>query len=409
MVGEVWICSGQSNMTLPLSATADAEAEIARVQFPNLRLFNACRNVAEEPLRENGGAWAVCTPQSAARFSGVAYYFGKSLLTNLNVAVGLVHASWPGVPGESWVPMAAQKGDPALANHLASWADKCENNESDIEAYEPKFQAWRKESEAAMRAGKTFPEQPDAPEGPRHQYYPANCYNGMIAPLMPFAARGVIWYQGEGNRDRAGQYDKLLAALIGAWRAGWRQPDLPFGIVQLANSGKPAGHAGGSMAAIREAQRRAAASIANAGLIVTCDIGDAADVHAKNKRDVGGRLALWARATVYGQKIEYAGPTFAALEVKDGRAVVRFTHAEGGLVARGGALQGFSLAGADGRFVEAAAVIEGDTVVLTAPGVPAPAAVDYSGSKSRNLRVEVGGWEARGERRTRGFSDLRRE
>jgi sialate O-acetylesterase len=208
---------------------------------------------------------------------------------------------------------------------------------------------------------------------------PSVLYNGMIAPLLPFAIKGAIWYQGESNADRAEQYRRLLPTMIGDWRARFGVGTFPFYIVQLANFQATAAQPReNNWAELREAQALTAAKVPHSGLAVAIDIGDADDIHPKNKAEVGRRLALWALAHDYGRKVECSGPWYKSMKVSGDKIRLRFDHVSGGLEARGGALKGFAIAGDDHKFVWADAVIEGNQVVVSSPQVPRPVAVRYA-------------------------------
>jgi sialate O-acetylesterase len=386
MVGEVWLASGQSNMSFQLSRTDDAAQAIAASANPALRMFTVSHDVSDTPERDVGGRWDVSSPETSPAFSAVAYHTARELQEKLQVPVGVIHSSWPGTPIEAWMGHAWLTSDPSFQSIFDAWAAKVKENAAAITAYEPMWLAWRHEADAAKAMHKPFPEQPeglDAPEGPRHPYYPSNTYNAMIAPVTPYALRGFLWYQGEANRDRAAQYAKLFPVMINGFRALWGEKDAPFLFVQLAGYGPtPAEPAESSSAELREAQTSALA-LPKTAMAVTIDIGNSQDVHPKNKRDVGHRLALAARSVAYGEKLVYSGPLYDNVTVEGSALRVHFQWVGGGLVAKGGSsLTGFAIAGADGRFVWANASIEGASVVVKSSGVPAPKSVRYAWGNS---------------------------
>ena len=335
LAGDVWLCSGQSNMQFGLGRSSNGTAEVAAANFPAIRVFSVANTTAADPQRTVVGAWQVCTPQTANRFTAVGYFFGRELNRDLKVPIGLIQSSWGGTRAEAWISREALSALPAYTN------------------------------EVAQAAG----------EGPNRVN---TLYNGMIAPLLPYRLRGAIWYQGEGNADRAAQYRGLLAVLIADWRARFDSGAFPFGIVQLANfkaaQTDPGENSG--WANLREAQTLVAQTVTNCGLATIIDIGDADDIHPRNKQDVGRRLALWALHDVYGRNVEFSGPVFTRCEVRGHEATLHFDHARG-LMARGGQPTGFVIASADKKYVWAQARIVGDTVVVSAPEVALPVVVRY--------------------------------
>lgn len=549
LVGEVWVCSGQSNMEAPLRQARDAEAEsVAAAAFTRMRFFTVDRVTARSPRSDCEGTWQVCSSSTALEFSATGYYFGRKLLQELNVPVGLINSSWCATAAETWTPMKALASHPSL-KHYADYAASLEQPEA-MARYRKDLAAWEDSifhrdagmTEAARhwsgmdggkkgwasvsvpgawqetlgrnvggalwfrhefdipaawagqdltlnlgpvsdfdttffnggQIGATGPDTPNAhllsrsytvpgrlvhtgraviavrifarhdrggftasnpfhmvlvapegilperlpicgtwqyrveralspktttlpePIGPDSKNFPAALYNGMIAPLVPFGVRGAIWYQGESNaagEGRAKEYNTLFPALIQGWRAAWQekapQPDpaqaFHFHFVQLANYGPRVSKSGGSQwAELREAQLRALV-LRHTGMAVAIDLGEADDLCLKNKQDAGLRLALNALARTYGRRVACSGPMFRRMTVRANRVILEFSHSEGGLVARGGKLSGFALAGADQRFIVAKATIDAsrgpghsaDTVVVTTPRIREPVAVRY--------------------------------
>jgi sialate O-acetylesterase len=379
LVGEVWVCSGQSNMQWPVSASTNAEEEIAAADYPRLRLFTVARKTADAPRDDCEGSWAACTPETVPGFSAVAYFFGRYLHKELDVPVGLVNTSWGGTPAEAWTSLDAQQGVPELEPTLARWNQQISQYDPQAaqQRYEKALEAWKQAADKAKPEGKPAPRRPRAPSNPADSpHRPASLYNGMIAPLIPFAIRGAIWYQGESNASRAEQYLTLFPAMIRNWRDKWGQGDFPFLFVQLApyryGNADPR-----NCAELREAQRLTLETVPNTGMAVTTDIGNVQDIHPKNKQDVGRRLALWALAKTYGQDLVYSGPLYESMSVEGDKIRVRFTHTGGGLVAKGGPLTHFTIAGKDGEFVPATATIEGETVVVHSDQVSDPVAVRF--------------------------------
>lgn len=544
LVGEVWICSGQSNMEWVVRNSNNADEEMSKGDWPQIRMYTVQRKVADKPMDDCDAMWQICTPENVGDFSAVGYFFGRYLHKKLDVPVGLLHTSWGGTPAESWTRYATvasneitqpiverfelelktyperldaykkkikeleESGDVLPTYHKdkgntgfeKGWADlqldDSEWTEVDVPGYWEYYgnmdidgaiwfrktieipAAWRgKELSLQLGAiddmdvtyfngiqvGSTGEETPDfyrhprdymvpgkwvqtgkavisvrvfdhygnggfsgpstsmriglkddlantavalkgnwkmkieealdpsaisgpggrgkpqQPRGPGHPHTPAGLYNGMLYPLAPYAIKGAIWYQGEANADRAYQYRTLLPAMINDWRVLWNQGDFPFGIVQLANfmpvNEEPEESA---WAELREAQTMTWLEDPNNGMATIIDIGDADDIHPRNKQDVGKRLALWALAKSYGKDIEYSGPVYKSMSIKDNQVILTFAHVGSGLTVKGNALKGFAIAGDDKKFIWAQAKIEGEKVVVWSDEIENPVAVRYA-------------------------------
>jgi len=369
LVGDVWIGSGQSNMQWAVRQTNNAEAEISGANFPQVRLFYVPRKGSSTPVEDVDAKWVVCTPESARDFSAVLYYFGRQLHQDLKVPMGLIHSSWGGTPIASWLSGPALTGNANLSPFLTFWQDaiaQYPNNNARYEMYVVKWEA----------DGKKGP-RPAAPLGPGHQHEPTTLYNGMIAPLAKYTIKGALWYQGESESGRAQGhiYGEALRTLATDWRRAFGHGDFPFFWVQLANFGNAAKN--GHWMRVQEGQVKAT-SLKRTGVVVINDIGEATDIHPKNKQDVGKRLALLARHVAYGQNgFVWSSPLYRQT-TRDGKNLrVWFDHVGTGLKTRdGGAVKGFVIAGAGGQFVPATATIEGATVVVS--GVADPRAVRYA-------------------------------
>ncbi len=374
LAGEVWVGSGQSNMTFGMGTVANSEREIAEASYPLIRLFTVAREVADSPRDDVKGSWQLCTPESVKTFSAVAYFFGREIQKTQRVPVGLIHSSWGGTPAQSWTEISAMKNDPALANILTDWRQTLADYPAKMQAYERKLPQWSDAVAEAKKNGAPPPARLNPPAGPGNQNTPAGLYNAMIAPLTPYAIRGAIWYQGEGNARpaQAEQYRRLFESMIEGWREAWGEGDFPFYFVQLANF-----HANPSWPVLRESQTKTL-ELRNTGMAVAIDVGNPSNIHPTNKQDVGHRLALVARANTYGEKIVYSGPMFRQMTTEGSDARLWFDSVGAGLEARGGKLTGFEIAGPDKKFVPAEARIEKDTVVVSAPGVSEPAAARYA-------------------------------
>ncbi|GBC98831.1 hypothetical protein HRbin17_01347 [bacterium HR17] len=378
LVGEVWVASGQSNMEWPVALAMNAEQEIAHATDPQIRLFQVPHRVADVPQEEVEGAWQVCAPETVKTFSAVAYFFARELRRHVRVPVGIIQSTWGGTPAEAWTSRSALESDPQLRPLLDRWQKVLADYPEAQKRYEEQVRRWQEEAEKAKAEGKPVPPRPHPPLGPGHPHAPSGLFNGMIAPLTKFVLRGVIWYQGESNVGRAAEYRRLFPTMITDWRKVWGLGDLPFLFVQLANFLAPKPEPSESAwAELREAQTFAL-KLPNTGMATAVDIGDANDIHPRNKQEVGRRLALVARALVYGEHVVYSGPVYERMQVEGNKVRLFFRHVDGGLVCKGEKLTGFAIAGPNGKFVWAEAVIDGDTVVVWSPQVAQPAAVRYA-------------------------------
>ena len=381
LVGEVWLVAGQSNMQRLLSETDNGEAAIAAADHPLIRLFNVSRQVAFKHAPPPLGQWQASSPQTVKEFSAAGYYFGVELEKELGVPIGLINASYGGSQAEAWTPVEYLLSSPELrptVDRTKTWDE--ERARVRVE-YDEAIKKWRADSDQAKAAGARPSPSPAVPDALREYRIAASIYDGMIAPLMPFYIRGAIWYQGESNEARAQQYGILLPTMIKGWRERWAEGDFPFGIVQLPNYRDPKPEpADEPWSHIREAQRRTVHSVVNTGLIVTIDIGEAHDIHPKNKLDVGKRMARWALADAYNRKITKSGPMFWAAMPRGSRMVLGFLEVGKGLrVSDGGELNEFAVAGEDRKWYWAKAKIVGkDTVEVWSDSVKKPIAARYA-------------------------------
>ncbi len=539
MVGDVWICSGQSNMKWPVKNCNHADEEIAAADHPGIRLFAVPCVTSEQPEYDVDGTWQVCSPETVPDFSAVAYFFGRELHRELDVPQGLIQTAWSGSPAEAWTTLETLQANPECAPILERYAAALKDYPRAFEKYKIQLANWKKaDSDKVDRSrqkdsgnkgfglgyaapgfddsawqtmtlpmmwepvmdidgavwfrrtvdapadwagqdltlslgivddfdvtyfngvqvgatGQETPnfweshreyavpgslvnpgrnviavrvfdhysnggfnspagqmtlaptsggqavslagdwrfqvsieldpdalvpaQRPKAPLGPTHSHSPARLYNAMIHPLAPYGIKGAIWYQGETNVGRACQYRKLLASMITDWRRVWGQGDFPFFTVQLANylaaKKQPVPSA---WAELREAQAMTLDTLPNTGLAVTIDIGEAQDIHPRNKQDVGRRLSLAAQALAFGGDVTGSGPRFKSMKIEGAWIRLYFDHIGGGLTAKGGPLKQFAIAGEDQKFVWADAVIEGDTIVVASDVVARPVAVRYA-------------------------------
>ncbi|WP_321519418.1 glycoside hydrolase family 88 protein [uncultured Bacteroides sp.] len=342
LIGEVWLCSGQSNMEFQVSKAEgwrtgmlNETEEMKDADYPEIRLFHVEHQLAHQgPVDDCVGHWVVCNPANLKDFSAVGFVFGRKLHKDLKVPVGLIQSTWGGTHAESWTKMGVMENDPLYADVLDKFAlknVKIEKNYCKV---------------------------------------PATLWNGMINPILPYTIKGTIWYQGESNSDRFEKYQSVFTNMINSWRAEWKQPDMPFYFVQIAPQYKqPAG--------IREAQLKTWQSVKNTGMAVITDAGDSTDIHPRNKRVTGERLASWSLAKSYGKKCAYSGPLYKSMKKSGNKIVLSFDYVEDGLNSKGEVLKGFFISGTDRRFYPAKAIIVNNKVEVSAPEVLDPVAVRY--------------------------------
>ncbi len=376
LVGDVWFASGQSNMEMPLkgfggqTVVKDSAQEIAASNHADLRLLRFEHRASDDPTDDVAAVWSPCQPATASDFSAVAYFFGRELAQKEHVPIGLIDSTWGGTPIDSWMSLDSIASDASLMPAFATRA-RFAAKQTDLQRT---VDSEKRADADAKQRNQTAPRHPWHPD--QRSWTPGLLFNGMIAPATAYTLRGFLWYQGEtdSSPERSSLYAKLFPVMIRDWRAKWNEGDLPFLYVQISSFDSPSEIWG----AIRDAQRQTL-SVADTAMAVSLDVGDAKNVHPPDKQTVGHRLALAARKLSYGEMLEWSGPLFRQA-TSDGPAVrLWFTHAQGGLRARGAAL-GFELAGEDGHFVPAEASVEGETVLVSAPGVLHPKSVRYAWS-----------------------------
>jgi sialate O-acetylesterase len=384
LAGDVWFAAGQSNMEFRLRRASGAAEEIPQANHPAIRFFKVGRQIAKEPKDDVDGQWQRCTPETAADFSAVAYFFARDLHKELGVPIGIISAAWGGTPGEAWMAPEVMLADPDYAALYAEWDDYRKNYPAIKKQYDADLAAYEAKLAAPRAPGAKPPTKPlSKPDPDRNHKHPGVLFNGMIHPLAALPLKGFLWYQGESNKDRWAQYEKLLTSLITDWRQRWGQGDLPFLIVQLANFKPLATEPEDSgRTRVREAQARVAQKLSACALVVTIDLGEAHDIHPLNKVDVGLRLGAAALENAYNRNVVGSGPKHRAVNFGDGRAVVEFDSLGGGLAmgpdGKAKALEGFALAGADKKWHWVNAVIEGDQVVVRSEAVRDPIALRYA-------------------------------
>jgi sialate O-acetylesterase len=367
LVGEVWICSGQSNMEWPMSRSYQAETDVQNATNSRIRLFTVPKLKAKVPVGDVKSSWKVCQPDAVKNFSAVGYYFGRALNRDRSVPIGLINTSWGGSPAEVWMSEDVLTANPEYRHDIldvypAAWRN-----------YQKQLADFEKEKAELEKQGKKI--QRGQPWG---IWRPAELYNGMIAPLIPYAIRGAIWYQGESNAGRAHEYRTLYPDMIRNWRRDWGQGDFTFLAVQLAPFMQVQDQPTESTwAELREAQLLATQVLPNVGMAVITDVGDPKDIHPTKKIPVGERLAMAARGIAYGEKIIYSGPSYRRMQVRGNQAVLSFRNVGLGLESRDGELKGFAVCGQDRHFYWAQARIQGRRVIVSCPEVTRPVAVRY--------------------------------
>jgi len=366
LIGEVWLCSGQSNMEMPLKGwppgdtILNSEKEIRNADYTELRFFTVEREVSFKPLNECNGMWEVCKSSIARDFSATAYFFGRKIHRELEVPVGLIHSSWGGTPAEAWT-----------RGKFLEKVDGFQSITEKIEKSLPRNNAC--EEWVEKQKAKDFKNRPDGPLQ-LNSHTPTVLYNGMIHPLIPYTIKGSIWYQGEGNTSNPDQYHELFSTMIRNWRSDWDIGKFPFYFVQIA----PYAYGENTKSQILREEQLKTLSLPNTGMAVTMDIGNPQNIHPANKQDVGKRLALWALANDYGRDIVCSGPLYDSMNIKGNKIYISFRYKNGGLMTKDEQLRHFEIAGPDGKFVEAIARIQGKFVVVSSPEVEHPRNARYA-------------------------------
>lgn len=392
--GEVWICSGQSNMAWTVSSSNDADLEIMTANYPKIRLISVPQVGTQEAQDDFVGKWEACSPKTVPKFSAVGYFFGRQLYQTLNVPIGLIDNAWGGSAAEAWVNRKRLEEEPAFKGLLERWeqTEKTYDHEKAVANFNTRLDKWKMAAKKARAAGKPLPRRPRPPRNPlTGNHRPANIYNGVLHPTIGYGIKGVIWYQGESNASRAYQYRKLFPFMIQNWRDEWKQGDFPFYWVQLADfRAEKSEPADSDWAELREAQTMTMSKLPNTGQAVIIDLGEAIDIHPKNKLDVGKRLARWALAKDYGVKVVHRSPQYKSMEVKGNKAILTFDHVGGGLdLFDVNTPIGFTIAGADKKFVTASAKIIGkDKIEVWSDAVAKPASVRYGWADNPILNVQ---------------------
>lgn len=384
VVGEVWLCSGQSNMAWPVQSANNPDLEIRTADYPTIRLISIPQTGTQEPQDVFQGEWQRCSPQTVAEFSAVGYFFGRRLHETIGVPIGLIDNAWGGSAAEAWVRRDLLESDTRYAALMERWkeTERSYNHDEALAEYEKTLEAWQRQAEEARKNGMEAPRQPRAPQNPlTGQHRPANLYNGVLHPIIGFGIRGAIWYQGESNASRAYQYRYLFPLMIKSWRAEWGQGDFPFYYVQLADyrDEKPEPEES-DWAELREAQTMTLRALPEVGQAVIIDLGESHDIHPRNKQAVADRLSRWALAREYGIDLVHRSPEYESMEIIDDKIVVTFNHVGSGLDTFDVREPvGFAIAGENRQFVWAKArIIAENQVEVWHEGVSSPVAVRYA-------------------------------
>lgn len=395
-VGEVWLCSGQSNMDMTVAkedrywcGVLNEAKEVAEANYHQIRVFDV-DYIPTNTIQTNAiGKWEVVSPQTVGHLSAVAYFFAREIYQKLHIPIGMITSAYGASTAETWISKPALEARPNLKPLLDSYNEKWYKFAADsavlMSKYREDLTKYKGDLLAAQAAAGdvTAPKKGKAPRDPNpehDQHNPYVCYNGMIAPLVPYAIRGAVWYQGESNGPSAKLYREIMETLVVDWRTLWGQGDFPFLYVQLANNGKAMTSPvmDNSMMTVREAQVQNL-SISNTAMVVAIENAsdDPTNIHPKNKQAIGYRLGLAARAIAYEEKVEYSGPMYKSYKVKKNTIILSFDHVGKGLVAKDGKLTGFAICGDDKKWVWADAKIDGKTIVVTSTEVLKPVAVRY--------------------------------
>ncbi|MEI6751879.1 MAG: sialate O-acetylesterase [Paludibacter sp.] len=379
-IGEVWICSGQSNMERQLGPRSGQkpilnwEQEAASADYPLIRQFCVPLKASRTPLDDCKGKWIVCKPTTAKDFSAVGLFFARDLYQKIKVPIGIIHTARGGSAAEAWVDENTLRSLPETKSIVDEFEQRLVEYPKQLDDFlkneQEIMQKYKQDVENAKKEGKNPPRNPKPVQPGFGSADPAGFYNAMLSPIIPLSIKGVAWYQGESNNGKkAKTYQWLLPLMVEKWRKDFQQGDFPFIYVQVApfRNMNPE---------IRESQLLCLPKIKNSAMVVTTDCGDSADIHPTNKRPVGERISLAAQALAYEYKIEYMGPIYQNYTIKGKKFIITFTHADG-LIARDGELKGFSIAGTDNKFLPATARINGSTVEVWADAIDSPQAVRY--------------------------------
>ncbi len=383
LVGEVWLCSGQSNMGFPVRSVkalppyspVNEVMEDAK-NYPLIRQYTIplIKSVTTPNIIDDAnGKWLVCDASNIKNFSAVAYFFARDLYKKINTPIGIINSSYGGTAIENWISKDVLTSFPELKSIFTNYEKALNEFPKKLEEYNKNekylLEAYSRDSADAKIYGTAMPRKPAPPMSPAERGGPTGLWNTMIYPLIPYAIKGCVWYQGEANASRGIQYRTLLPALMNSWRKEWNLGEYPFIVIQIPGWKNHSPE-------LREAQLLTTQKVKNSSMVVITDCDDTLDVHPGNKEPVGIRVALQAKALVYGEKkIEYSGPVYESMKIDGNKIILTFSHCNGGLEAKGGELKDFIIAGADKKFVPAKAIIEKNKVIVTADEIDKPIAV----------------------------------
>jgi sialate O-acetylesterase len=386
LVGQVWVGSGQSNMTMSVTSSKDPNTEIRNARHPQIRLFAIQKAISAKPMDDCSGQWVECSPATIGGFSATLYFFGRDIYNSIRQPVGLIESGWGGTPIQSWTSEEALGSDAAAKPIMQNLKNMPPLRPNELEIFKHILQKWELDVNNARASGKPAPPRPSAPYN-----RPTLLYNAMISPITPYTIKGVLWYQGEANVGSAWLYSRLLPLMIQDWRKRWDQETLPFYFVQLPNYGKAKPQ--NLWPELRQAQLQTLKTVPNTGMAVAIDIGEANNIHPRNKQEIGRRLALIALARDYSQNIEYSGPIYKDMRVDGNSVVIHFDHADSGFRIPNGELKEFVIADENKRFYPAQVRIikpaitsnQGGvgkmwSIVVWSKDVPHPVAVRYAWS-----------------------------
>ena len=403
-VGEVWLCSGQSNMDMTVAkedrywcGVFNEAQEVSSANYPLIRQFYAKFSPSLEPQNEVEGEWEVCSPATGGHFRAAAYFFARNLYQKMNVPIGIMVTTYGASTAEAWTSRPALQANPTLSFLLDNFKQKIDKFNADSASimlkYREAISKWSDDAKAKAAAGDVqanqnnkTPRKPNNPKPWVDQHSPTVLFNGMVQPLIRYAIRGALWYQGESNGPTAKIYGTIMEAMITDWRKLWNQGDFPFIYVQIANHQAPITEPvkDDPMVYVREGQLKNL-SIPNTAMVSAIDNADPNDpgnIHPKNKQEIGLRLAKAAEGLVYKEKITYMGPIYEKMKIEENSIRVYFNFTGEGLIGKGDKLTGFAIAGEDKKFVWAEAKIDGNTIVVSSPEISNPTAVRYGWSKN---------------------------
>lgn len=388
VVGEVWLCSGQSNMELPVSKCLDAENEVASANFPMIREFRVPRNASQQAQNQVAAEWRPASPQTVKDFTAVGYFFAREIHAQLKVPVGLINASWGGSPIEPWIAPQDYTSEPPFSVISSRWKQIIGDYPKAQKQYEEETDRWKRGQAEAQAAGRTYTgRKPRRPLGPGQRNTPSALYNGMIHPFVPCGLAGFLWYQGEANAVTYYDYSALFRALITGWRRDFQQGNLPFLFVQLANFNRGEDEAGPVWAYLREAQATVL-DLPATGMVVTCDIGTPNNIHPPNKQEVGRRLARIALEDVYHRSPGPSrSPAFASATREGGALRIKLSETHGAMKLQGDMVKGFEIAGPDKIYYPAQVTLDGETLVVSASQVSDPAWVRFGWKNSPEITL----------------------